>query len=1074
MQSLVPWLCALVGRVRGRRKFARRPAPQAKPQVETLEDRLVPAYLFGSDHYSLANGHGPVINNAHVQLIFWDPSWVNATNPSEADVRATFNSVLKGPYLSGLAQYSPNPAQPIGPGSVVGGNLTITAVAPANGSFSITTVGNRVALEITNGFVPAPESDPNLLYVVVMPKGVTVDSTSNAVDHGFGTDAKGTHFHFLWVADDGTLGGLTSSFSGRLADAVTSPEYNGVYFNTSPKPQWGGIAQGEGQQYAAYVNGELVQSYWSARDNHFLIPNGQTQNFLLGNNVLYVNGDQLANKNDVVTIDQVLTNGVYSGLQVTLNGESVFFGGLAQVVVDTGTGNDTININRLSASTTVTVVNEGTAAVHLGVNGSVQGIAGQVTLGQSGAGLAGRMTVTVDDSQDTQVRNAIIGSVFRYPTTWGTITGLLPGSVSYSPRYVTSVTVEGSLPGDTSNVQATVVPLTLINQGYSPVLVGLNGNAQSVAAALTVEHPGGANGSPGYLFVGDYADGTARNVTHDTFSPDGAIVFGRITGLTPGTIGYQTNLSDATIDLGSGGGAVNVLATAGSTLVVETNGVGAVNVGNAGSVDGIQSDLRVVVNAGFANVTLDDSANPNAKDVDLSSDGIAETVTGLAPSAVAVYGGPSSSLDVLAGTAGNIFTVEGTSPLTTYLVGGAGDDSFNVLATTGRLSVAGGGGIDTVNIGNAGSVQGITGDLSITNFNGGQTFVTVDDSADPNAQNASMDADAIYGLAPAVIHYGGFTGTASLTVIGNDTTTFTVLDTADPTQVTINAGADATVYVQNTSGPLDVEDAAQVVLGNGGTLYGVTGEVTIGASSLVGNVVVDDSADTADLAISLTAVEIDGIAPAPIIYDAVANLTLLTGPGNDTFTMTQAPQFTVLTLDAGGGINTLDYSAFNDNVLVNLQTGTATGYAGGVAHIQNVVGASGGPAGSFNVLVGNGGNVLTGGNGRRNLLIAGPSASTLIGGDDQDILIAGTTSYDLDNDALLAVMTEWGRTDEEFDTQTANLLNGNGVPALNAATAFSNGGGNELVGAGGRNLLFTALGFDALPDQGGADTVIGL
>src|SRR5262249_22646735 len=53
-------------------------------------------------------------------------------------------------------------------------------------------------------------------------------------------------------------------------------------------------------------------------------------------------------------------------------------------------------------------------------------------------------------------------------------------------------------------------------------------------------------------------------------------------------------------------------------------------------------------------------------------------------------------------------------------------------------------------------------------------------------------------------------------------------------------------------------------------------------------------------------------------------------------------------------------------------------------------GASGGAPGSYNILVGNGRNVLTGGNGRRNLLIAGNNGvagSTLIGGDQDDILI---------------------------------------------------------------------------------------
>jgi hypothetical protein len=67
-------------------------------------------------------------------------------------------------------------------------------------------------------------------------------------------------------------------------------------------------------------------------------------------------------------------------------------------------------------------------------------------------------------------------------------------------------------------------------------------------------------------------------------------------------------------------------------------------------------------------------------------------------------------------------------------------------------------------------------------------------------------------------------------------------------------------------------------------------------------------------------------------------------------------------------------------------------------------GRNGGGAGVYNVLVGNGGNVLTGGNGRCNLLIAGSSASTLHGGDDDDILIGGRTAYDRDVASLMAIM----------------------------------------------------------------------
>jgi Ca2+-binding RTX toxin-like protein len=170
-----------------------------------------------------------------------------------------------------------------------------------------------------------------------------------------------------------------------------------------------------------------------------------------------------------------------------------------------------------------------------------------------------------------------------------------------------------------------------------------------------------------------------------------------------------------------------------------------------------------------------------------------------------------------------------------------------------------------------------------------------------------------------------------------------------------------------------------------------------------------------------------------------------------------------VTLDGGPGTNTLDYSAFTGNVLVNLRLNSATGVLGGLSNIQNVAGGTGGVAGSYNILVGKGGNVLTGGNGRRNLLIAGPTPSTLIGGDGDDILIGGTTAYDLEAGmaSLQAIMAYWAGSADDYATRVNNLITGNGVPALApydptqmTGQVVGNGGGNTLTGGPGLDLFF--------------------
>ena len=134
------------------------------------------------------------------------------------------------------------------------------------------------------------------------------------------------------------------------------------------------------------------------------------------------------------------------------------------------------------------------------------------------------------------------------------------------------------------------------------------------------------------------------------------------------------------------------------------------------------------------------------------------------------------------------------------------------------------------------------------------------------------------------------------------------------------------------------------------------------------------------------------------------------------------------------GVNTLDYSAFTTHVTVNLVLHAATGVGAGVYQIQNAVGGSGN-----DILVGDGGNVLKGGAGR-DLLIAGALASTLDGGAENDLLLGGTTDYDHDDAALLAILAEWATN------RTASLLN--------ATTVYSNGGSNRLTGGDGLDLFF--------------------
>ena len=134
-------------------------------------------------------------------------------------------------------------------------------------------------------------------------------------------------------------------------------------------------------------------------------------------------------------------------------------------------------------------------------------------------------------------------------------------------------------------------------------------------------------------------------------------------------------------------------------------------------------------------------------------------------------------------------------------------------------------------------------------------------------------------------------------------------------------------------------------------------------------------------------------------------------------------------------------------------------FAGGAnAQIQG----GGGPT----VEVGDGGNrtQLKGGTGR-NVLIAGPGHALLEGTSNEDLIIAGTTDFDANEAALIAILNEWTTTydannaQNDFNQRKLDLETGIGVVdgvtiQLDSATVHSNDARNRIEGGGGLDLLF--------------------
>jgi hypothetical protein len=115
--------------------------------LEPLEDRAVPAILFGNSFGRVPEDlGGPVINTAHVELVFWGNGWNSGVGPAlRGQVQDAVDSIVSGPYLTLLAQYRSS----IRSGTRVG-SVTVTSSAPPN-PFSDAAVVSFLQVNINNG-----------------------------------------------------------------------------------------------------------------------------------------------------------------------------------------------------------------------------------------------------------------------------------------------------------------------------------------------------------------------------------------------------------------------------------------------------------------------------------------------------------------------------------------------------------------------------------------------------------------------------------------------------------------------------------------------------------------------------------------------------------------------------------------------------------------------------------------------------------------------------------------------------------------------------------------------------------
>ena len=319
---------------------------------------------------------------------------------------------------------------------------------------------------------------------------------------------------------------------------------------------------------------------------------------------------------------------------------------------------------------------------------------------------------------------------------------------------------------------------------------------------------------------------------------------------------------------------------------------------------------------------------------------------------------------------------------------GTGNDLVNVQGTaTGVNTVINGGdgNEEFVLFDALGTIDAIQGPLALHGEGGLYDYPLLNDSVNPLGHTYTLTADRVRRSQMADITFDSM-----IQLI-----LYTSLTAADTVTVESVATDVFTPIALGIGDKITLGQPVPLSAGGGRTLQNIRGTVrpqSYGNGPL--SVVVDDSGDKFGRQATFTYDPnrigsehiLSGISPAPIWFelDAASSLLVLGGKGDDSFRLPTLLPPVRVTLDGGGGVNTLDYSAFASRISVNLLTGIATSALGGIANITNVFGGAG-----DDELTGNAAANTLRGNGGRDSLFGGDGIDSLYGGEGDDYLDGG-------------------------------------------------------------------------------------
>ncbi len=549
--------------------------------LEALEDRTVPTVVFnsafGGETVTTTSQH-QALNDPTVYLIFWGKSW---TQSNASGLANDAQAIMQSSYLSGLTQYGSDGK------AVYGGYYIDNSSASTSSGANATKEINNVLPNQSSWLKPQDAaSKAGSTYwpgVADSPIYVVVFDTSGATGNGSdaykpSADANPLAMAHIWISDQGAnQDNFTDLFSHELVECMSSG-IGGLSMNApvniSGEYQNAQIADNEpdGGRYTYRLDGYLkVQAYWSNTNQAFIVPDGTHQTVYLTpawSNTKFLNNFSLSNSgqgsNQNVTLDTTNDQGMY----ITLNGEHYQFdpGQITTATLRTGGGNNTVNLNSLPSGVEAELISGGSLTINYDTSSAVQGSVVLVTTSAPTIAYTALTffptTITITPTTATVDQNA--------PLTYSAFGGQSLNVVGFS-NVVLDDTADGD--GQQFNVNSNGVGFGAAAVGYRQV------------GSLTIEGGGGGN-----TFT---VQGTSVPLTLDT--GDG---------------------NSNTVDLLADSAAVNIVGQAAQTDNV--------TIGSATGSNGTLSAITgpVNLNQGTINLVLDDEADPNSHNVDVSSSGV--------------------------------------------------------------------------------------------------------------------------------------------------------------------------------------------------------------------------------------------------------------------------------------------------------------------------------------------------------------------------------------------------------------------------------------------------------------------